>query len=184
MGHHILLWYRYSLELFVLAVPSVWLGVLARAAPSIEPHFMYILELVMMFLGLRASRSLAPRALAAPRRAAPALRARSLAVTMSSEASAGAKMQGTVKWFNTVKGYGFITPEAGGGGDVFVHQTQIYARGFRSLAEGEEVEYEVELDESGRQRAISVTGPEGDYVQGAPRPPRADDYDAKYDETY
>ena len=93
----------------------------------------------MMFLGLRASRSLAPRALAAPRRAAPALRARSLAVTMSSEASAGAKMQGTVKWFNTVKGYGFITPEAGGGGDVFVHQTQIYARGFRSLAEGEEV---------------------------------------------
>ena len=43
---------------------------------------------------------------------------------------------------------------------------------------------EVELDESGRQRAISVTGPEGDYVQGAPRPPRADDYDAKYDETY
>ena len=80
--------------------------------------------------------------------------------------------------------YGFITPEAGSGGDVFVHQTQIYARGFRSLAEGEEDEYEVELDESGRQRAISVTGPEGDYVQGAPRPPRADDYDAKYDETY
>ena len=72
----------------------------------------------------------------------------------------------------------------GGGGYVFVHQTQIYARGFRSLAEGEEVEYEVELDESGRQRAISVTGPEGDYVQGAPRPPRPDDYDAKYDETY
>ena len=77
-----------------------------------------------------------------------------------------------------------LSSEAGGGGDVFVHQTQIYARGFRSLAEGEEVEYEVELDESGRQRAISVTGPEGDYVQGAPRPPRADDYDAKYDETY
>ena len=173
-----------ALSFYVLAVPSAWLGVLARAAPSSAPHFMYILELVMMFLGLRASRSLAPRALAAPRRAAPALRARSLAVTMSSEASAGAKMQGTVKWFNTVKGYGFITPEAGGGGDVFVHQTQIYARGFRSLAEGEEVEYEVELDESGRQRAISVTGPEGDYVQGAPRPPRADDYDAKYDETY
>ena len=183
---HTTYWYGtdIALSFYVLAVPSVWLGVLARAAPSSAPHFMYILELVMMFLGLRASRSLAPRALAAPRRAAPALRARSLAVTMSSEASAGAKMQGTVKWFNTVKGYGFITPEAGGGGDVFVHQTQIYARGFRSLAEGEEVEYEVELDESGRQRAISVTGPEGDYVQGAPRPPRADDYDAKYDETY
>lgn len=129
----------------------------------------------MMFLGLRASRSLAPRALAAPRRAAPALRARSLAVTMSSEASAGAKMQGTVKWFNTVKGYGFITPD-NGGGDVFVHQTQIYARGFRSLAEGENVEFEIEMDQNGRERAVSVTGPEGDYVQGAPRPePRYED---------
>merc|ERR1719245_1579819 len=102
---------------------------------------------------------------------------------MSSVDMSDGKFSGTVKWFNTVKGYGFITPEAGGG-DVFVHQTQIYARGFRSLAEGEPVEYEVELDDSGRQRAVSVTGPEGDYVQGAPRPPRNDDYDAKYDETY
>lgn len=128
-----------------------------------------------MILGLRVSRSLAPRALAAPRHAAPALRTRSLAVTMSSEASAGAKMQGTVKWFNTVKGYGFITPD-NGGGDVFVHQTQIYARGFRSLAEGENVEFEIEMDQNGRERAVSVTGPEGDYVQGAPRPePRYED---------
>jgi len=115
---------------------------------------------------------------------APALRTRSLEVTMSSEASAGAKMQGTVKWFNTVKGFGFITPE-GGGSDVFVHQTQIYARGFRSLAEGEPVEYEVEVDDSGRQQAMSVTGPGGDYVQGEPRPPRRDDdYNAGYDEGY
>ncbi|EGB08427.1 hypothetical protein AURANDRAFT_16921, partial [Aureococcus anophagefferens] len=70
--------------------------------------------------------------------------------------------------FNTVKGYGFITPD-NGGGDVFVHQTQIYARGFRSLAEGENVEFEIEMDQNGRERAVSVTGPEGDYVQGAPR---------------
>ena len=77
--------------------------------------------------------------------------------------------------FNTVKGYGFITPD-NGGGDVFVHQTQIYARGFRSLAEGENVEFEIEMDQNGRERAVSVTGPEGDYVQGAPRPePRYED---------
>jgi protein lin-28 len=87
---------------------------------------------------------------------------------------AGGKMQGTVKWFNTQKGFGFITPQAGGD-DVFVHQSQIYAPGFRSLAEGESVEYVVELDESGRQRATSVTGPGGDYVQGVP--PRRDNYD-------
>jgi cold shock CspA family protein len=49
---------------------------------------------------------------------------------------------GAVKWFNTQKGFGFITP-ADGSADVFVHQTAIYAPGFRSLAEGEEVEYEV-----------------------------------------
>ena len=85
------------------------------------------------------------------------------------------KKFGTVKWFNTVKGYGFITPD-NGGGDVFVHQTQIYARGFRSLAEGENVEFEIEMDQNGRERAVSVTGPEGDYVQGAPRPePRYED---------
>jgi len=62
-----------------------------------------------------------------------------------------------------------------------VHQTQIYARGFRSLAEGEEVEFDVEIDPNGRERAVSVTGPDGDYVQGAPRPePRYDNMDDGY----
>ena len=49
---------------------------------------------------------------------------------------------GTVKWFNDAKGFGFITPD-GGGKDVFVHHTAIQMEGFRSLAEGQKVEYEV-----------------------------------------
>jgi CspA family cold shock protein len=48
---------------------------------------------------------------------------------------------GTVKWFNDAKGYGFITPDAGGK-DVFVHQTAIGGEGYRSLAEGARVEFE------------------------------------------
>ena len=46
---------------------------------------------------------------------------------------------GTVKWFNDAKGYGFITPD--GGEDVFVHHTSIQMDGFRTLKEGERVEY-------------------------------------------
>jgi CspA family cold shock protein len=48
---------------------------------------------------------------------------------------------GTVKWFNDAKGYGFITPDAGGK-DVFVHHTGIVGSGFKSLAEGARVEFE------------------------------------------
>jgi CspA family cold shock protein len=48
---------------------------------------------------------------------------------------------GTVKWFNDAKGYGFITPDAGGK-DVFVHFSQIGGSGFKSLAEGARVDYE------------------------------------------
>jgi CspA family cold shock protein len=49
--------------------------------------------------------------------------------------------QGTVKWFNDAKGYGFIVRESGP--DVFVHHASINAQGFRSLAEGDRVEFEV-----------------------------------------
>jgi CspA family cold shock protein len=49
--------------------------------------------------------------------------------------------KGTVKWFNDAKGYGFITRE--GGPDVFVHHTAILAEGFRTLAEGDLVSFEV-----------------------------------------
>ncbi len=59
-------------------------------------------------------------------------------------------MRGTVKWFNDAKGFGFITPEDGSK-DVFVHHTAIAASGFRSLAEGERVEFEVEQGAKGPQ---------------------------------
>jgi CspA family cold shock protein len=60
-------------------------------------------------------------------------------------------MKGTVKWFNDSKGYGFIQqPE---GEDVFVHFSAIVADGFRTLAEGEEVEFEVQDSDKGPQAA-------------------------------
>jgi cold shock protein len=49
---------------------------------------------------------------------------------------------GTVKWFNDAKGFGFITPE-GGAKDCFVHHSAIMGDGFKSLAEGERVEFDV-----------------------------------------
>ena len=52
------------------------------------------------------------------------------------------RITGTVKWFNDAKGFGFITPE-NGAKDCFVHHTAIKADGFRSLAEGERVEFDI-----------------------------------------
>jgi CspA family cold shock protein len=62
--------------------------------------------------------------------------------------------KGTVKWFNDAKGYGFITRE--NGPDLFVHQSAIVADGFRSLAEGDTVEFEVTKGQKGYQ-AVNVT---------------------------
>ena len=61
--------------------------------------------------------------------------------------------KGTVKWFNTQKGYGFI--EMDGGSDVFVHQSEIQSHGFRSLDEGQRVEFEVRQGDKGKQ-AVNV----------------------------
>jgi CspA family cold shock protein len=57
--------------------------------------------------------------------------------------------QGTVKWFSNEKGYGFITRE--GGDDVFVHHTAIQSEGYRSLTEGQKVEFEVVQGDKGLQ---------------------------------
>ena len=62
---------------------------------------------------------------------------------------------GTVKWFNDAKGYGFITPEAGSK-DVFVHHSNIAGSGFKSLAEGAKVEFEVREGTKGPE-AVNVT---------------------------
>ncbi len=61
------------------------------------------------------------------------------------------RITGTVKWFNSEKGYGFIARE--GGADVFVHYSAIEGAGFRNLAEGEQVEFTVEQSPKGPQAA-------------------------------
>ncbi|MCR4336218.1 MAG: cold-shock protein [Candidatus Omnitrophica bacterium] len=56
---------------------------------------------------------------------------------------------GTVKWFNNDKGYGFITPE--NGNDVFVHHSVIQGEGYKSLNEGQKVEFEITTGPKGEQ---------------------------------
>ena len=62
------------------------------------------------------------------------------------------KFTGTVKWFNEEKGFGFIS-QADGGKDVFVHYRSIVSEGFRSLTEGQQVEFNVEEGQKGPQAA-------------------------------
>lgn len=61
--------------------------------------------------------------------------------------------RGKVKWFNDKKGYGFITTDSGA--DVFVHHSAILGDGFKTLAEGQEVEFEIENGPKGEQ-AVKV----------------------------
>lgn len=68
-----------------------------------------------------------------------------------------ARTTGTVKWFNGEKGYGFITPESGA--DLFVHYSEIQANGFRTLNEGDKVEFEITDGKKGKQAsAVKVIG--------------------------
>ena len=60
--------------------------------------------------------------------------------------------EGTVKWFNPTKGFGFIQPSAGGN-DVFVHISAVERAGLSTLNEGQKISYELETDRSGRSSA-------------------------------
>ncbi|MGY5002839.1 transcription antiterminator/RNA stability regulator CspE [Streptomyces griseus] len=65
-----------------------------------------------------------------------------------------AKLKGQVKWFNESKGFGFITP-SDGSKDIFVHFSAIEGNGFKTLAEGQNVEFEIQDGQQG-QSAVNV----------------------------
>lgn len=69
-----------------------------------------------------------------------------------------ARYQGNVKWFNIKKGFGFIDY---GDSDVYVHHSAIQSEGYRTLEEGQRVEFEIVIGENGREKAEHVTGPGG-----------------------
>ncbi|HSK47847.1 MAG TPA: cold-shock protein [Coriobacteriia bacterium] len=63
--------------------------------------------------------------------------------------------EGTVKWFNPDKGFGFIEPEEGGE-DLFVHFSAIEGSGFKSLDEGQKVEFDIGEGRDGKKQAVNV----------------------------
>jgi CspA family cold shock protein len=63
---------------------------------------------------------------------------------------------GTVKWFNAVKGYGFIAPDQGGK-DVFLHVSALERAGLNGIADGQKVNYELETGRDGRSSASAIT---------------------------
>lgn len=82
-----------------------------------------------------------------------------------------ARKRGRCKWFNVVKGFGFITPDDGSA-DIFVHQSVIQMKGFRSLGDGEEVEFECRPSDKGVEATL-VVGPTGTDCKGSERRPIA-----------
>ncbi len=64
--------------------------------------------------------------------------------------------QGTVKWFNPTKRFGFIEPE-GGAKDVFVHMTAVEKAGLQTLSEGQKVKFELATDEKGKTSAVNLS---------------------------
>jgi cold shock CspA family protein len=78
---------------------------------------------------------------------------------------------GTVKFYNAQKGFGFIV--GADGNDYFVHFSQIQKEGFKSLANEEPVQFDLEVNpQTGKQNAVNVTGPNGAPVQGQPPRPK------------
>jgi len=79
---------------------------------------------------------------------------------------------GTVKFFNEIKGYGFIAPD-GGGNDAFVHMTAVERAGMRSLRENQRISYDLQQDNRGKMSAVNLqnaeeaTQPEASGVQPA-----------------
>jgi CspA family cold shock protein len=63
---------------------------------------------------------------------------------------------GTVKWYNATKGFGFIEPENGGGKDVFVHVSGLERSGLTGLDDGQKVTFDVEAGRDGRESAINL----------------------------
>jgi CspA family cold shock protein len=63
---------------------------------------------------------------------------------------------GAVKWFNPTKGYGFVAPDTGGK-DVFVHISAVQKAGLRTLAEGQKIGFEIEMQQNGRSAAVNLT---------------------------
>jgi CspA family cold shock protein len=64
--------------------------------------------------------------------------------------------QGTVKWFNPTKGFGFIAPDTGGK-DIFVHISAVQKAGLRSLNEGQKIGFEIEQQQNGRSAAVNLS---------------------------
>ncbi|WP_136686129.1 cold-shock protein [Falsirhodobacter xinxiangensis] len=62
---------------------------------------------------------------------------------------------GTIKWFNTEKGYGFIQPDAGGA-DVFVHISAVERAGVRELADGQKISFDLETGRNGKSSAVDL----------------------------
>ncbi|KAG5062181.1 hypothetical protein JHK85_003364 [Glycine max] len=77
------------------------------------------------------------------------------------------RFTGVVQWFNNGKGFGFIKPDDGGE-DLFVHQSSIRSDGYRTLLEGDRVEFAIATGDNDKTKAVDVTG-----VDGAPLQPRA-----------
>lgn len=63
---------------------------------------------------------------------------------------------GTVKWYNSTKGFGFIEPENGGGKDVFVHVSGLERSGLTGLNDGQKVTFDVEAGRDGRESAVNL----------------------------